>query len=111
MLKRLFIYIPGAINMLICFPATNSIDVIAKRGEFDADWGGDKDNSRSTSGYLISVNSTPFYWKSKHQIIVTHTNTLSLSSGEKETYHFSYWSRRMLDSTYFLENNETTAVE
>ena len=44
----------------------------------DADWAGDTSDSKSTTGYLISMDETPIYWRSLKQ------KTISKSSCEAE---------------------------
>ena len=36
----------------------------------DSDWAGDKDTSKSTSGYIILINGSPLSWKSKKQGVI-----------------------------------------
>jgi hypothetical protein len=43
------------------------------RGYTDSDWGGCVDDSRSTSGYLFSLNSGVFTWSSKKQEITAQS--------------------------------------
>ena len=36
----------------------------------DADWGGDVDDRKSTSGYLLQISGTAVSWRSKKQAYV-----------------------------------------
>ena len=47
-------------------------------GYSDADWGGDADDHKSTSGYLFQIGTTAVTWRSKKQTCV------ALSTGEAE---------------------------
>jgi hypothetical protein len=47
-------------------------------GYTDSDWAGDGTDCKSTSGYVFSFGSGPFYWSSKKQ------STISLSTVEAE---------------------------
>ena len=49
----------------------------------DSDWGGDKDDRHSVSGYVIFLLEVPILWRSKLQ------RTVSLSSSEAEYYALS----------------------
>ncbi|CAM9560999.1 unnamed protein product [Discosporangium mesarthrocarpum] len=46
-------------------------------GYSDSDWGGDTENRRSVTGYIILINGSPVAWKSKQ-------GTVTLSSSEAE---------------------------
>ncbi len=62
--KRVLRYPIGSVHVGIHYssngPWTPSCFVAA----VDADWGGDKDTRRSTTGYVVTVNGSPIYWKS-----------------------------------------------
>ena len=57
-------------------------------GYSDADWAGDKDDSKSTSGYLFQVARGPVSWRSKKQDTVALSTAeakyVALSSAAKE---------------------------
>ena len=46
----------------------------------DADWGGDLDDRKSTTGYVVFVFDSPVSWLSKKQAVT------SLSTAESELY-------------------------
>ena len=74
MLKRVFRYIQGTKNYGIEF----TVDGDALQGYSDADWAGDTESRRSTSGYAFMMNSGCISWRSKKQ------RTVALSSTEAE---------------------------
>ena len=41
----------------------------------DVDWAGDKDNFRSTTGYIVYLGSNPIAWSSKRQKTLAHSST------------------------------------
>ena len=47
-------------------------------GYSDADWGGDREDRKSTSGYLFQVAGGPVSWRSKKQ------DSVALSTAEAE---------------------------
>jgi hypothetical protein len=73
--KRIFRYLQGTKNYGIGFEK-------CKVAEFkcysDADWAGDKDDRKSTSGYLFLLAGGPISWGSKKQ------NSVALSTSEAE---------------------------
>jgi hypothetical protein len=77
----------------------------------DADWGGDLDNRRSRSGYVIFLGKGPIVWCSKLQ------KTSALSSMEAEYIALSsttqdvIWCRMLLTEMGFKPNTATTIFE
>ena len=65
-------------------------------GFSDADWGGDLDNRKSTSGYVFQLGGTAISWRSKKQTCV------ALSTAEAEyialasTAQESVWLQQLL---------------
>ncbi|KAJ9556373.1 hypothetical protein OSB04_010987 [Centaurea solstitialis] len=74
-LKRLLRYLHGTLYHGIILRKNSSLTL---HGFTDADWAGDKDNYRSTSGYIVYLGSNPISWSSKRQ------STLARSSTEAE---------------------------
>ena len=73
--KRILRYIAGTINFGLQFTRGGSIDCT---GFSDADWAGDINDRKSTSGYLFKVGGGPVSWKSRKQTCV------ALSTAEAE---------------------------
>lgn len=73
--KRIMRYLRGTTNLgLAFFPQVSGKCV----GYCDADWGGDLDDRKSTSGYLFQVGGAAVSWRSKKQTCV------ALSTAEAE---------------------------
>ena len=73
--KHIFRYLAGTINFGLKYSKTEQAECI---GFSDADWGGDTDDRKSTSGYLFKVTGGPVSWRSKKQSCV------ALSTAEAE---------------------------
>jgi hypothetical protein len=95
----------GTVDYSLCFQREN-LQLI---GYVDADWGGDLDERKSTSGYIFLLNNGVIFWSSKKQ------SCISLSTMEVEFVTFSaavqeaVWLRRFLNHLSFCEN-ETDPV-
>lgn len=61
--KRIFRYLKGTIDYKLKFGGSSSLSF---RAYSDADLGGDRENRKSTTGYLVWLNG-PIIWKSKQQ--------------------------------------------
>jgi ribonuclease HI len=96
--KRIFRYLKGTINQPLVFIAKDTL----LNGQLnvsvfsDADWAGDVDDRRSTSGYVVRIGQSTVMWSTKKQ------KTVSLSSAEAEYMALStavqevMWLRRFL---------------
>ncbi|KAI3521063.1 hypothetical protein L1887_10522 [Cichorium endivia] len=73
--KRILIFIKGSINHGITY---TRIDDFKLKGFSDSDFGGNVDDSRSTSGYAFNIGSGVISWQTKKQ------NVVALSFAEAE---------------------------
>ncbi len=74
--KRIFRYLRGTTHLGLLYAREVESDVLI--GYSDADWGGDCNDCKSTSGYLFQIGGTAVTWKSKKQSCV------ALSTAEAE---------------------------
>ena len=87
-------------------------------GYSDADWAGDVDTRRSTSGYVFQIGSSTISWSSKKQATVAKSSTeaeyVALSSATQE----AVWLRslmgdlgRQLDAPTIIYGDNQGAIE
>eukprot|EP00253_Pinus_taeda_P036630 PITA_36630 len=70
-LKRIFRYLRGTSVNGLCYQARPGLDrVLDIHGFVDADWAGDLDQRRFTSGYVFNVFGSAVSWMSKKQSVV-----------------------------------------
>ena len=105
--KRILRYLKETVNLGInCDP--DSTELV---GYSDADWAGDLDTRRSTTGYLFKFGNVPICWKSKRQ------PTVALSTAEAEYMALSMavqtviWIRKLLKDFYIASENPTIIYE
>jgi hypothetical protein len=81
------------------------------RGYCDADWGGDLDNRRSTTGYVFFLGKSLVCWKSKRQPTVARSTSeaeyMSLASGSAN----AVWLRCVLEELGFSQTKATIIFE
>jgi hypothetical protein len=108
--KRIFRYLKGTEDFGLLVNPSNDTLI----GYSDADWAGDLDSRRSTTGYVFTIGGVPVSWKSKRQ------PTVALSTAEAEYMALSaacqevIWLRRILknfscaqkDSRIVFEDNQ-----
>ena len=80
-------------------------------GYSDADWAGDVDTRRSTSGYVFKIGDAAISWCSKKQITVAKSSTeaeyVALSAAAQE----AIWLRRLLMDIGFGNSGPTVLYE
>ena len=72
--KHLFRYLRGTVDLKLTYRPAQPADAPFVTYS-DADHGGNKDNGRSTGGYLVCIGSGAVSWSSKQQPIVTLSTT------------------------------------
>jgi hypothetical protein len=71
-MKRVFRYLRGTTSYGLCYQRRLGLDrVLVLHGFADADWAGDLDHRRSTSGYVFNLFGGAISWMSKRQVVVT----------------------------------------
>ena len=95
---------------------TNDLGILYKgdsgmQGYSDADWAGDTDDRKSTSGYMFLIAGGPVSWKSKKQ------STVALSTAEAEYVALStatqecMWMQKLLSELGNPPDGPTTILE
>ena len=75
-MKRVFRYLHGTSDYGLCYQGRPGLDrVLDIRGFVDADWAGDLDQRRSTSGYVFNLFGGAVSWMSKKQSVVALSTT------------------------------------
>ena len=106
--KRVLRYLRGTSNFGIVFKGDESGTCKAYS---DADWAGDKEDRKSTSGYLFQIAGGPASWRSKKQ------DTVALSTAEAEYVALSsatqecVWMRRLNSELGNPPKGPTTILE
>jgi hypothetical protein len=84
---------------------TNDFGLILKKtdifnisGYSDADWASDLDTHRSTTGYLITMNSNPISWNSKCQSTVATSTAESEYMAMYETIREMVWVNKLVSN-------------
>ena len=87
--KRMLRYIKGTLSYGLKFSVND--DEYDLYGFSDADWAGDADNRRSTSGYVFKVADSTVNWCRKKQATVAKSTTeaeyVALSQATQEAFY------------------------
>ena len=84
-------YLKSTINFKIFFPKQHSHEMKVV-GYCDADFAGDLDDRKSTTGFIFFCNGTPITWKSKKQTIMAGSSAeaeyIALNNAANEAMYF-----------------------
>ena len=95
--KRVFVYLCGTIDYAICYQGRPGLDrVINVHGFFDADWAGDLDHRRYTSGYVFNLFGGYISWMSKRQVVVALSTTEAEYMEATHASKEAVWLQRLL---------------
>ena len=98
MAKRALRYLKHTMDMDLCYNGNDVNSDLIFHGFSDADWSGDIDTSRSTSGYVFIANHGAIGWASKRQSMVALSTTESEYIGLSIAGQHLAWLR-----TFFAE--------
>ena len=106
--KRVLRYIKGTLQFGLNFERSDNFELI---GYSDADWAGDVDTRKSTSGYIFKLGKATVAWASKKQSVVALSTTeaeyIALCSATQE----AVWLRRLLRSLREEQARSTKVFE
>eukprot|EP00253_Pinus_taeda_P024770 PITA_24770 len=98
-MKRVFRYLCGTSVYGLCYQGIPGLDrVLDIRGFVDADWAGDLDKRRSTSGYIFNLSRGVVNWMSKEQSIVALSTTEAEYMVATHARKEAVWLQRLCSS-------------
>ena len=108
-LKRIFLYLKGTTHLGLLY--SKHAETKALTGYSDADWAGDCNDYKSTTGYLFQIGGTTVTWKSKKQSCVALSTAeaeyMALSSAAQE----AVWMRELVSDLEYSPINSTVIFE
>lgn len=107
--KRIFRYLRRTTNYGLVYSMNDGDGNLV--GFSDADWAGDLNDRKSTSGYLFVMNGAGISWKSRKQTCVALSTAeaeyVALASAAQETT----WLRQLLSDLHHQQHNPTVLYE
>ena len=107
--KRIFRYLRGTIQYGLVYSKDGGDGNLI--GYSDADWAGDQNDRKSTSGYLFVMNGAAVSWKSRKQTCVALSTAeaeyVALSGAAQETT----WMRQLLIDLHHPQPEPTVVYE
>lgn len=111
--EQAFRYIRYTINDGLSYSYQGPDDSTSRRksvsaiGYSDADWAGDIEDSKSTSGYIITMANAPIIWKSMKQKSVAKSSTEAETAAADSCCNEIIWIRGMLNFFGFPQEAPT----
>ena len=97
--KRVFRYLRGTSDYGLCYQGRTGLEIMLDiRGFVDADWAGDLDQRRSTSGYVFSLFGGAVSWMSKRQSVVALSTTEAEYIAATHASKEAVWLQRLCSS-------------
>ena len=99
--KRIFRYLKATTDYCLCFQGSD----MSLKGYSDADWAGDLDDRKSTSGYAFLLNGGAISWNSKKQACVALSTMEAEYVACSAAVQEAVWLRRFLKHLKIAEDS------
>eukprot|EP00253_Pinus_taeda_P014864 PITA_14864 len=97
--KWVFRYLCGTSGYGLCYQGRPGLDrALDIRGFVDADWAGDLDQRRSTSGYVFNLFGGAVSWMSKKQSVLALSTTEAKYMADTHASKEAIWLQRLCSS-------------
>lgn len=104
--KRILRYIKGTVDYGMFYSTSEDFKLV---GYSDSDWAGDKDDGRSTTGFIFFLGNNAFTWSSKKQPIVTLSSCEAEYVAATSCVCHAIWLRSMLKELH-MEQEDATEI-
>ena len=91
--KRILRYLKGTMGYSLCYQGTD----LHLKGYTDADWGGDLDERKSTSGFVFLLNNGAISWSSKKQSCIALSTMEAEFVASASAVQEAIWLKRFMD--------------
>jgi len=104
--KRIMRYLKGSLGLKLCLGGKD----IALRGFCDADWAGDTNDRRSTTGYVFLVGEGVISWKCKKQPTIALSTTEAEYMATSQCTKEAIWLRNLLADVGCVQGGATSIM-
>ena len=104
--KRIMRYLQGTLEYKLCLGGTN----IELRGYCDADWAGDANERRSTTGYVFFIGDGAISWNCKRQPTIALSTTEAEYMATSQSTKEAIWLRKLLGDVGCVQVDATTIM-
>lgn len=105
-IKRILRYLKGTLDMKLCLGGKD----ISLKGYCDADWGGDLETRRSTTGYVFFIGKGAISWNSKRQPTVALSTTEAEYMATTQAAKEAIWLRQLMTDIGCVQEKTMTIM-
>jgi hypothetical protein len=105
--KRIFRYLQGTLQMKLQFGGTQSKEVL---GYCDADWGGDLEDRRSTTGFVFMIGGGAISWSSKRQPTIALSTTEAEYMANTQATKEAIWITKLMMDLGYMEEKKMMVI-
>ncbi len=105
--KRIFQYLQSMLQMKLQFGVTPSKEVF---GYCDADWGGDLEDRRSTTGFVFMIGGGAISWSSKRQPTITLSTTEAKYMVNTQATKKTIWITKLMMDLRYMEEKKAMVI-
>ena len=105
--KRIFRYLNGTTNLGLLYKHQTDVGLY---GYSDADYAGDRNDRKSTSGYVFLISGGAISWKSKKQSCVALSTAEAEYMALASTIQEAIWLRQLLSNLHQNKPNTSEAT-
>jgi hypothetical protein len=101
--KRIMRYLKGTMDLKLCLGGKE----VSLRGYCDADWGGDANERRSTTGYVFFVGVGAISWNCKRQPTIALSTTEAEYMATSQCTKEAIWLRKLMADVGLVQDGAT----
>ncbi len=105
--KRIFRFLQGTLQMKLQFGATLSKEVL---GYCDANWGGDLEDRKSTTGFVFMIGGGAISWSSKRQPTITLSTMEAEYMVNTQATKKTIWITKLMMDLRYMEEKKAMVI-
>jgi hypothetical protein len=105
--KRIFRYLQGTLQFKLRFGGLSPQDVV---GYCDADWAGDLEDRRSTTGFVFMIGGGAITWSSKRQPTIALSTTEAEYMASTQATKEAIWMTKLMKELGYMKEKKAMVI-
>ncbi len=106
-MKRIFRYLQGTLQFKLRFGGLSHQDVV---GYCDADWAGDLEDRRSTTGFVFMMGGGATSWTSKRQPTIALSTTEAEYMASTQATKEAIWMTKLMKELGYMKEKKVMVI-